>query len=80
MTDENPEFIRWRDHYEERAGIIEFDAGKPRWEAQRLAYRDTMHQFAEANGCSNQEALERLDALGLKRPEIGGMTQPTKGN
>lgn len=29
-----------RDRYEERAAIIEFDGGLPRWEAEKLALQD----------------------------------------
>ena len=35
----------WRDHYQERAAIIEFDGELPRPEAERLALADTINQW-----------------------------------
>ena len=32
------------DKYNERAGIMQFDAGFPRWEAERLAYAETENE------------------------------------
>jgi len=31
----------FHDRYSERAGIMQFDAGFPSWEAERLAYNET---------------------------------------
>ena len=38
----------WIEHLEERAGIIEYDAGQPRWEAESAAIRCVLSQRERA--------------------------------
>lgn len=40
---------RYRDAFEERAGILEYEAGEMRAKAEFLAYRDTKKQMEADN-------------------------------
>jgi len=50
-TDGNDDWVLLEDQYEERAAILEYDAGYTRYEAEQLA--------AQMHGFKNKAALKR---------------------
>jgi len=44
-----PDEQDWRDFYEERAAILEYEAGFSRQDAERLALAETIKRRREAN-------------------------------
>lgn len=50
----NDEFVgKWREAFEERAGILEFDAGYPRSVAEGLARREVLNLQNRATSAQN---------------------------
>lgn len=64
---------RWRDEYEERAAIYEFEAGLPREEAEARAYENTltayMFQIPEPGTAAERRvaAIRALERAGICR-------------
>jgi hypothetical protein len=49
-----------REYFEERAGILEFDGGHPRREAERLAWEETQLHLRRRIESDNAEQESRL--------------------
>jgi hypothetical protein len=64
------EVVRWRDAYQERAAIMEFDAGLARADAAAAAFADVLGRWLEAHPDASERAFMKMLAPACDESEV----------
>jgi len=57
--------LDWREHFEERAAILEFDGKRHRVDAEAMALAETVTAYALSHGIGPSRALTALQRMGV---------------